>query len=62
VSFEFFTNAYFVQRKVDPPAFVVAPAFAHGVPFFTAAVAGATLKVRETSIAAVDTAMTLRNM
>ena len=44
------------------PALSVAPAFEHGVPFFTAALAGATLRVAETSSAATDAAMTLRNM
>jgi hypothetical protein len=62
VSFEFFISAYFVHLKVEPPDFVVAPALEQGVPFFTAAFAGATLRVRETSIAAVDAASTLRNM
>jgi hypothetical protein len=62
VSFEFFISAYFVHLKVEPPDFVVAPALEQGVPFFTAALAGATLRVRETRSAAVDAARTLRNM
>ena len=62
VSFEFLTSAYLAQRKVLPPDLVVAPALEHGVPFFTAALAGATLRVAETSSAATYAAMTLRNM
>jgi hypothetical protein len=62
VSFEFFTSAYLTHLKVEPPDFVVAPALEQGVPFFTAAFAGATLRVRETSSAAVDAARTLRNI
>jgi hypothetical protein len=62
VSFEFFTSAYLMHLKVEPPDFVVAPALEQGVPFFTAALAGAMLRVTETSSAAVDAARTLRNM
>jgi hypothetical protein len=62
VSFAFFTNAYLTHLKVEPPDLVVAPDLEQGVPFFTAALAGAMLRVVETSSAAIDAARTLRNM
>ena len=62
VSFEFLTRAYLTHLKVAPPDLVVAPALEQGVPFFTAALAGATLRVSETKSAAVVAASTLRNM
>ena len=51
-----------MHLKVEPPDYVVAPALEQGVPFLTAALAGATLRVTETSSAAVVAARTLRNM